>query len=188
MFRIAPVQPQDATGDVKRAFDAVEASFGSVPNGVKVLAVSPQALRGYLGFSGALAAGALSKAERELLAILTATRNRCGYCLAAHTLAGRGAGLSERELEASARGEASDPRAATLLRLAAAIIHHRGNVPDEELAAAYGAGLTAAEVVEVVAEVSLSTFTNYLNRLARPELDFPPVAMSSGSTADDIAA
>jgi hypothetical protein len=39
MFRIAPVQPQDATGDVK------------------VLAVSPQALRGYLGFSGALAAG-----------------------------------------------------------------------------------------------------------------------------------
>jgi alkylhydroperoxidase family enzyme len=61
-------------------------------------------------------------------------------------------------------------------------------VPDDELAAAYGAGLTATEVVEVVAEVSLGTFTNYLNRLARPELDFPPVAMGPGSTANDIAA
>src|SRR5262245_20560778 len=138
MSRIAPVQPQDATGDVKRAFDAVAANFGAVPNGVKVLAASPQALRGYLGFSGALAAGALSKAERERLAVMTASRNQCGYCLAAHTLAGRAAGLSERELQASRSGEAGDARAAGLLRLGAAIIDQRGDVPDDERAPARG--------------------------------------------------
>ena len=175
MSRITPIQPQDATADVRRAFDAVHASFGSVPNGVKVIAASPHALRGYLGLSGALAHGALSKAERERLAVLTAARNRCGYCLAAHTLAGRAAGLSERELEASRAGEAGDERAAALLRLADAVLDHRGDIPDDELAAARRAGLTDAEVVDVVAEVALNTFTNYLNRLARPELDFPPV-------------
>src|SRR5262245_36473843 len=132
MSRIAPVQPETATGDVKRAFDVVAASFGSVPNGIKILGTSPHALRGYLGFSGALAGGTLSKAERERLAVMTADRNQCGYCLAAHTLAGRAAGLGRRELQASRNAEADDPRAAALLRLGAAVIDHRGDVPDEE--------------------------------------------------------
>lgn len=175
MSRITPIQPEDATGDVGRVFDAVRRNFGSVPNGVKVLAASPHALRGYLGFAGALSLGALSKAEQERLAILTATRNECGYCLAAHTYAGRAAGLSEHELEASRAGQAGDERAAALLQLATAVLVHRGDIPDDDLASARRAGLTDAEVIDVVAEVALSTFTNYLNRLARPELDFPPV-------------
>lgn len=127
-------------------------------------------------FSGALAAGSLSKPERERLAVLTAERNECGYCLAAHTLAGRVAGLSDRELDASRRGESSDPRAEALLQLADAVIEHRGNVPDHDLASAREAGLSDAELIEVVAEISPNTFTNYYNRLARPELDFPQVA------------
>lgn len=184
--RIAPIEPQSAIGGVKRSLDAVEAHLGFVPNGVKVLAASPHALRGYLGLSAGLAAGALSRAERERIAILTAERNECGYCLAAHTHAGRAAGLSEPELQASRAGSAGDPRGAALLRLAAAVIDHRGDVPDDELAAARSAGLTDAELIEVVAEVAANTFSNYANRLARPVLDFPAVPQD-GAARDRAA-
>ena len=186
--RVAPIEPHSATDSVKRAFDAVRANLGFVPNGVKVLAASPHALRGYLGLSCGLHTGALSRAERERLAILTAHRNDCGYCLAAHTHAGRAAGLSEAELQASRDGAAGDPRGAALLRLATAVIDYRGDVPDDELVAARGAGLTDAELIEVVAEVSLKTFTNYLNRFARPELDFPPVTEHAPAAPSDLAA
>ena len=153
-----------------------------------MLAASPHALRGYLGFSAGLGAGALSRAERERIAILTAERNECGYCLAAHTHAGRAAGLSESELEASRVGSAGDHRGAALLRLAGAVIDHRGDVPDEELAAARRAGLDDAELIEVVAEVSVNTFSNYVNRLARPGLDFPPVPQDARAASSDRAA
>lgn len=186
--RVAPIDPQSAADSVKRTFEAVRANLGFVPNGVKVLAASPHALRGYLGLSAALHAGALSTAERERLAILTAHRNDCGYCLAAHTHAGRAAGLSESELRASRDGVASDRRGAALLRLATAVIDYRGDVPDDELVAARRAGLTDAELIEVVAEVSLNTFSNYANRFARPELDFPPVTEHAQTTASDLAA
>jgi uncharacterized peroxidase-related enzyme len=153
-----------------------------------VLATSLYALRGYLGLSAGLQAGALSRAERERLAILTAHRNDCAYCLAAHTHAGRAAGLSASELQASRDGAAGDPRGAALLRFAVAVIDHRGDVPDDELAAARRSGLTDAELIEVVAEVSLNTFSNYANRFARPELDFPPVTQETPALAGDLAA
>ena len=186
--RISPIEPHSATGGVKRSFDAVEANLGFVPNGMRVLAASPHALRGYLGLSAGLEAGALSRAERERIAILRAERNECGYCLAAHTHAGRAAGLSESELRGSRVGSAGDPRGAALLRFAGAVIDHRGDVPDEELAAARRAGLTDAELIEVVAEVSVNMFSNYANRLARPGLDFPPVPQDAEAASSDRAA
>lgn len=47
---------------------------------------------------------------------------------------------------------------------------------DEQLQAARAAGLDDARIVEVVAQVSLLTLTNYLNNLAATEVDFPPAA------------
>jgi uncharacterized peroxidase-related enzyme len=178
MSRIPLPDPAQATGDLGETFDAVRGKFGGVPNGVKGIGASPRVLRGYLGFADALANGSLSPAERERIAVLTAQHNECGYCLSAHTLAGRAAGLSDDELEVSRRAQATEPRAAALLALAAAVLDHRGDVPDAALAAARTAGLTDGELIDVVAEVALNTFTNYANRLVQPEYDFPQVPLT----------
>jgi uncharacterized peroxidase-related enzyme len=183
MSRIPLIDPDQATGDLRTTFDAVRSKFGAVPNGVKALGVSPETLRGYLDFAGSLGSGSLSRAERERIAVLTAQLNECGYCLSAHTLAGRAAGLSDDDLAASRDGRAADPRAAALLGFAAAVLEHRGDVPEDDLAEARADGLTDAELVEVVAEVALNTFTNYANRLARPEYDFPEVPLDAGRRA-----
>ena len=122
MSRIIPIRPEDATGELKKTLDGVKAAFGAVPNGVKVLAVSPAALRGYLRFAGSVASGSLSKADRERVALLTAQRNECGYCLSAHTFAGRAAGVSETELLTSRRGHSKYARSAAVLEFAGSVI------------------------------------------------------------------
>jgi len=43
------------------------------------------------------------------------------------------------------------------------------------MAAVRGAGLRDAEVLDVVANVALTTFTNYLNEVSKTDIDFPVV-------------
>ena len=62
-----------------------------------------------------------------------------------------------------------------MLRLARRVVDTRGDVSDHDLQAARSAGLEDREIVEVVAHVALNVFTNYFNRLARTEIDFPVV-------------
>lgn len=175
MSRIPLPSAQTATGALKESFDAAHARFGVVPNGVRTLGVSPVALSGFLAFAGAVAAGSLAAAERERIAVLTAQHNRCGYCLSAHTLGARVAGVSNDEIDASRAAKSKDSRAQAILLFADAVIRHRGGVSDDDISAAHRAGLADAELVEIVAEVTLSTFTNYVNRLIEPEYDIPAV-------------
>jgi uncharacterized peroxidase-related enzyme len=139
------------------------------------LGVSPGVLQGFLAFTGSLAASKLTPAERERVAILTAQYNSCGYCLSAHTLGGRAAGISEAEIEASRDARSAEPRASAVLRFAHAVLEHRGGVDDADITAAHRAGLTDPELVELIAEVSLSTLTNYVNRFIQPEYDIPRI-------------
>ena len=63
----------------------------------------------------------------------------------------------------------------TRLNLAAAVVNTRGDVDDSDLVAARAAGLSDEEIAEVVANVALNFFTNFFNRLAHTEIDFPAV-------------
>jgi uncharacterized peroxidase-related enzyme len=177
MSRIPLTDPARATGELKTTFDAVAQKFGGIPNGVKAMGVSPRTLQGYLDFAVGVASGTLSRAEREQIAVLTAQFNECGYCLSAHTLAGRAAGLSDEELLASRQGRSADVRGSAVLAFAAAVLEQRGDVGEDDLAAARASGVTDAELLDIVAEVALNTFTNYANRLVRPAYDFPEVSL-----------
>lgn len=188
MSRLPLPSPETATGEVKQAFDHVQAAYRMVPNGIRALGSAPSVLSGYLAFGEALGEGALSHGERERIAVLTAQRNACGYCLSAHTAAGRAAGLSHDDLLATRLGQVTEPRAAAVVRLAGAVLEHKGDVPDHEIAAARAAGLSDGELVEIVAHVSMNTFTNYLNRLVQPEYDFPAVSLDAAETASERAA
>jgi alkylhydroperoxidase family enzyme len=45
------------------------------------------------------------------------------------------------------------------------------------LAQARKAGITDAEIVEIIGHVALNVFTNYLNNVSDTEIDFPVVAL-----------
>jgi uncharacterized peroxidase-related enzyme len=173
MSRLPAIDPTTATGSTKQLFDGVQAKLGTVPNMVRVMANSPAMLRGYLGLAGALATGSLGAPLREAIALAVAEANGCDYCLAAHTALGTGAGLTETAIAAARRGAAADPRHDAALRFALALVEGRGRIDDAELTRVRAAGYTDGEIAEIVAEVALNLLTNYVNTLARTEIDFP---------------
>ena len=173
--RINPVDPAVAEGKAQELFVAVKAKMGSVPNMMKTMAHSPALLEGYLAFSGALGKGLLRPAVREQLALVVSQANGCEYCLSAHSLLGKHAGLAPEQIVSARKGEAQDPKAQAALSLARNLIDRRGDVSDEQLAAARETGLSDGEIAEVVGHVALSTLTNYFNQLAHVDVDFPKV-------------
>jgi hypothetical protein len=59
--RIQPVDPDHATGAIRRLFAEIRAKFALVPNLFRVLANAPAALEGLMGLSVALARGPSTK-------------------------------------------------------------------------------------------------------------------------------
>jgi uncharacterized peroxidase-related enzyme len=160
--------------------EGVKKQLGSVPNLFRTVANSPAALQGYLGLNGALAKGKLSAATRERIALTVAEINGCGYCLAAHSYIGKNlAKLDEHEIEANRDASSGDPKAGAALRFAAKVVEARGHVSDEDVAEVKRAGYDDAEVMEIVAHVALNTLTNYVNEVAKTDIDFPVVAAKS---------
>lgn len=175
MPRIAAVEPERASPSARPLLEAVNQKLGVTPNMMRTMAQSAPVLEGYLALNAALAKGSLGRRVGEQVALLTAEQNGCTYCAAAHTALGKGAGLSEAEIEEARAGRAADGRAAGALALARSLLERRGHVTDADVAAARAAGLSDGEIGEVVAHVALNVFTNYFNTLAGTDVDFPAV-------------
>lgn len=182
MERIAPLDPASATGAAKPLFDGVKAKLGVVPNLFRVLGNAPAALTGYLDLSAALAKGTFDAPLREQIALAVAETNHCGYCLSAHTFIGGRLGLSEQAIADARHANAASPRADAILKLARSIVVRRGELIDDEFAAARAAGLSEGDVVETIANVTVNIFSNYVNHIARTPIDFPEVAPGNGYT------
>ena len=175
MSRIPPVDRNTTSDSVRKDFDAVQKQLGVVPNMMRTMAQSPSVLEGYLGFGAALRRGRLPVALHEQIALAVAETNSCDYCLSVHAALGRGAGLSNDELAASREARAADPKAAAALQFARAVVERRGEVRDQDLASVRAAGYTYGEIAEIIAHVALNVFTNYFNRAAQTDIDFPLV-------------
>jgi uncharacterized peroxidase-related enzyme len=173
MERITPINPQAAQGRAKELLDAVKARLGIIPNMTRAMAVSPAVLEAYVGFIGALGHGVLPARVREQLALDVGEANRCDYCVSAHSLLGKHAGLTEQDVLDSRCGASTDPKEDVLLRFARVVLEKRGVIEDADVAAVRAAGYGDAEIAEVVAHVGLNVFTNYFNHVAGTTLDFP---------------
>jgi uncharacterized peroxidase-related enzyme len=179
MTRLAfPASIESAPAAAQPLLQAVHKQLGSVPNLFRLAALSPAALEGYLGMSGALAKGSLPAPTRERIALAVAQINGCGYCLSAHAYLGKNlAKLDEAEIAANRSGTSNDAKAAAAVQFAAKVTQARGKVGAEDLQAVKDAGYSDAQIVEIVQHVALNTWTNYLNEVAKTEIDFPVVAL-----------
>ena len=178
MPRIAPVDLATADTGVQVTLAAVKAKIGMVPNLYATFAQSPAVLNGFLGLSDALSKGVLTAAQREIVALVTAQANQCHYCLSAHTLLGKNAGLSPAAILAARHGKAENALDNAVATLAARLVEARGRISDADLAAARAGGLDDARIVEVIAHVSLNTLTNFTNNVAQTDIDFPVVDLA----------
>ncbi|MDI1286166.1 MAG: peroxidase-related enzyme [Reyranella sp.] len=174
--------PTPATIDAAPAasqpmLEAVKKQLGVVPNLFRLVSNSPAALEGYLGLSGALAKGALPAQTRERIALAVAEINGCNYCLSAHNyLAKNLAKLDDAEIAANRGGASNDPKADAAVRFAVKVARERGHASEDDLRAVKLAGYSDAQVIEIVLHVALNTWTNYINEVAKTDIDFPVAA------------
>lgn len=179
--RIPLVATTDTPAASRAVLDAVHGAFGATPNMFRAVANSPAALQAMWGFFGALGGGAISARLGEQIAVAVADRNRCEYCLAAHTALGRKAGATPAEMAAAQAGESADPAAAAALRFALKLVEQRGQVGDADVAALREAGFGDGQIVEILAHVALNLFTNYVNVAFAVPVDFPGVKLRSAA-------
>src|SRR5689334_7628110 len=119
----------EASAEVSALLRDVQATYGTVPTLLRVMASSPVLLRGYLELATALQDGRLPVELRERIAITVAAGNACEHCLTGHEyLARHVAKIPREEVEAARSATSVDPRTRAILRFANAVNIRRGAV------------------------------------------------------------
>lgn len=175
MPRINTVELANADTGVQATLGAVKAKIGMIPNLFATFAQAPAVLNGNLALSDALSNGILTAAQREIVALAVSQYNSCHYCLSAHTLLGKGAGLSADAVLAARQGKGQSAIDNAVATLALRIVETRGQISDADLSEARLAGLDDARIVEIVGNVAHTVLTNFMNNVAQTKIDFPVV-------------
>ena len=142
----------------------------------KGLAAHAPVLEAYMGWSQGSKAGALTAAEGEVVQLLAAEKMHCDYCLAAHTMIAQGTGISEEDCMQIRKRHSDNPKTQALINFTAETLDTYGSVSDETLAAFMDAGFNTEAAIEVVAGISVLTFTSLYNHVNNTVVDFPEVA------------
>jgi AhpD family alkylhydroperoxidase len=145
------------------------------PNLVKALALSPYALESFIAFKGALSKGKLDKKLRLLIPLVVAEANQNIYCLSSQTALAKFEGVDEQELTECRMAISADKRIARALEFAWMIVENRGRVKDKDIAALKEVDYGNDEIIEIIAQVALSIFLNYIAEVTQPPLGYPKV-------------
>lgn len=163
---LPPVEP--LPDDVAKYFRICEEKLGMVPNVLAAYAFAPEKLRAFSDMYNDLMLGesALSKLEREMIAVAVSSVNKCFYCLVAH-------GAAVRQLSGDpALGEAIamnyrvaplTPRQKAMLDFAVKMTEasHRIEEPDREELRHHG--FDDRDIWDIA---SVASFFNMTNRMA----------------------
>ena len=177
MSRISTPAVDSATGATAELFTRIKKMAGGVPNlYAAVGALQPAALTAVLDAEAVLAAGSLTKPDLEAVKLAVSAATGCDYCVAAHSLLGKLAGLSPDALR-KIRGlePTGDTKRDALLRFVRMLVATSGTISDQEFAAIKAAGYSDQQLVEVSLGIALTIFTNLFNRINDTDIDFPPV-------------
>jgi len=178
MSRINTPSVASATGVSAEVFAEIKKAAGKVPNTFAAIgALNPQALKAVLAADGALAAGNLSATDRETIKLVVSAVAGCDYCVAAHSLLGKMAGVKPEALKQIREGlPTGDTQRDALVHFVRELQQTRGTISDEAYAAIRAAGYTEAQLVDIALAITTTVFTNVFNRINDTALDFPRVA------------
>jgi uncharacterized peroxidase-related enzyme len=161
-----------APEESKEVLGAAKNDYGFIPNLLRVLAVSPHALKAYWTLGEQLNRTSLTAIEQQVLMLAVSRVNRCPYCMAAHTLTARLAGMPDADIESIRSGKpVSDAKLEALRVFTRAMTRKRGTLDKEEIAAFLAAGYTGAQTMEVILGIAYKTMSNYTNHIVGTLLD-----------------
>ncbi len=142
--------------------------IGFVPNVLQAYAHDSAKLDAFAGLYNnlMLAPSGLSKLEREMIAVVVSSENRCYYCLTAHGAAVRqisGDPVLGELMVMNHRAARLDPRHRAMLAFAVKLTNAPGSIEEPDRAALRAAGFSDADIWDIGA---IAAFFNMSNRLA----------------------
>jgi len=138
MSRISTPAVAAATGATAELFSRIKKMAGSVPNTFAAIgSLQPAALGAMLDAEAVLAAGSLSKQDVETVKLIVSAATGCDYCVAAHSLLGKLAGLRPDAIRKIRAGEPTgDGKRDALAILVRTLVATSGTISDERNPAA----------------------------------------------------
>lgn len=170
MKRIDTVAPGSASPEVEAIFQDIKKAFGMIPNLFKTYAHHPPLLEAnWHKVKRVMMEGALSRKNKEAIALLVSKDNGCKYCVAAHTGALKAIGVSAEEISRIEndldQAEFTDKERA-LIRFARKANRAANDVTDEEFLAVRETGASDAEIIEALGVMEVFTaFNKFLDAL-----------------------
>lgn len=177
MSRIATPAIETATGATAELFATIKKAVGAVPNTYAAIgALVPDALKTFLAIDGLLAASSLGKKDVEIIRIVVSQGTGCDYCLAAHTMLGKMAGLPVETLRALRDGQPTgDAKRDALAEFVRILATTTGTLSQAQFDAIKAAGYSDVQLAEISMAVAGIIFTNVFNRINDTDVDFPNV-------------
>ena len=165
--------------DLRQLFLVVSEKAGFIPNVFWVLAHRPDELRAFWAYHEALMrrAGGLSKAEREMIVVVTSAHNKCLYCVVAHgailRLYEKSATISD-VIATNYLSAAITDRQKAMLDFALKISNDAAHVGDDDFKTLYGYGFNDDDIWDIGAITALFALSNRMASLTamRPNDEF----------------
>ena len=164
-----PLPPRESLPpDLQKYFRLCDERIGFLPNVLAAYTFDEKKLRAFIGFYNELMLedSPLSKLEREMIAVVVSSANRCYYCQVAHGQAVRelsGDPALGELLVMNYRAAALTPRQRAMLDFAHKMTVTPAEIVDEDRAALRDAGFDDRSIWDIAA---VAAFFNLSNRMA----------------------
>lgn len=156
----------------RELFEKMEKNFGKVPNLYNIIAYSENALGAYMKLEET--PNSLTTKEVEAVNLVVSQVNSCVYCLSAHTIIAKSAGITgEEAIEIRKGGYQSNEKLDTLIKVTFQITQKRGHIDNETLDAFFKAGYTKENLVDLIVIIGDRTISNLLHAVTQIPVDFP---------------
>lgn len=175
MRNLPSLTPQEAPAKSAELLTGIIERRGSAGDMVSTMAHSPALLQGYLDFSRAMKRAKLPRALSEKVSIALQEWIGCGTCMAAHTNAGRAAGLTDTDIALARQATSTDNRETALLDFAVRVLAEPATITSDDVTALQEHGWSERTIADVVGLVSLNLLTGSFNLVAgiRPATEEP---------------
>ncbi|MDT0635604.1 peroxidase-related enzyme [Spectribacter hydrogenoxidans] len=164
-----PVPEREALDeDMRRYFDVCDEKLGMVPNVLAAYSFDQDKLRSFAGLYNELMLGdsGLSKLEREMIAVVVSSSNRCYYCLVAHGQAVRklsGDPVLGELLVMNYRCAELSTRHRAMLDFAVKLTENSPEIEEPDRQALRDAGFSDRDIWDIGATASFYNMTNRMS-------------------------
>jgi uncharacterized peroxidase-related enzyme len=163
---LPPAEPFDP--DMQAYFDKCAEKLGMIPNVLQAYSFDQNKLRTFANLYNELmlAPSGLSKLEREMIAVVVSSENKCFYCLVAHGAAVRqlsGDPMLGELLAFNFRAGDFDTRTMAMLEFASKMTTSPATIVEADRVALRNIGFSDRDIWDIAATVG---FFNMSNRIA----------------------